>query len=73
MQSDLAVHVAFIESIISERRERVVKCYERTLQKITQTMFTEEKLIKIVDQWLKKQSSMLKVRERDEEETKITI
>ena len=73
MQSDLAVHVAFIESIISERRERVVKCYERTLQKITQTMFTEEKLIKIEDQWLKKQSLMLKVRERDEEETKITI
>jgi len=50
MQSDLAVHVAFIESIISERRERVVKCYEHTLQKITQTMSTEEKLIKIEDQ-----------------------
>jgi len=50
MQSDLAVHVAFIESIISERRERVVKCYECTLQKITQTMSTEEKLIKIEDQ-----------------------
>ena len=40
MLSDSAVHVAFIESIISERRERVVKCHEHTLRKIVQTMST---------------------------------
>ena len=73
MLSDSAVHIAFIESIILERRERVVKCCERTLRKIAQTMSIEEKLIEIEDQWLKKQDFMLKAQERDEEETKITL
>jgi len=73
MLSDSAVHVAFTKSIISGRRERVVKCRERTLRKIAQTMPTEEKLIAVEDQWLKEQSSMLKARERYEEETEITI
>ena len=36
-------------------------------------MPTEEKLIGVEDQWLKEQSSMLKARERDEEETEITL
>ncbi len=36
-------------------------------------MSTEEKLIEVEDQWLKKQDSMLKAQERDEEETKITL
>ena len=73
MLSDSAVHAAFTESIVSGRRERVVKCRERTLRKIAQAMFTEEKLIEVEDQWLKKKSSMLKARERDEEETEITL
>jgi len=50
MLSDSAVHVAFTKSIISGRRERVVKCRERTLRKIAQTMPTEEKLIEVEDQ-----------------------
>jgi len=33
---------------------------ERTLRKIARTMFTEEKLIEVEDQWLKEQSLMLK-------------
>jgi hypothetical protein len=32
---------------------------ERTLRKIARTMFTEEKLIEVEDQWLKEQSLML--------------
>ncbi len=59
MLSDSTVHVAFIESIVPGRRERVVKCRERTLRK----------LIGVEDQWLEEQSSILGVRERDEEET----
>ncbi len=47
MLSDSAVHVAFTESIVPGRRERVVKCRERTLRKIAQTMPTEEKLIRV--------------------------
>jgi len=52
MLSDSAVHAAFTESIVPGRRERVVKCRERTLRKIAQTMPTEEKLIGVKDQWL---------------------
>jgi len=33
MLSDSAVHAAFTESIVPGRRERVVKCRERTLQR----------------------------------------
>jgi len=73
MLSDSAVHVAFTESIVSGRRERVVKCRERTLRKIAQAMSTEKKLIGVEDQWLKEQSSMLKAREKDGEETEITL
>ncbi len=73
MLSDSAVHAAFTESIVSGRRERVVKCRERTLRKIAQAMPTEEELIGIEDQWLKEQSSMLEARERDGEETEITL
>ena len=65
MLFDSAVRVAFTESTVSERRERVVKCRERTLRKIAQTMPTEEKLIGVEDQWLEEQSSMLGARERD--------
>ena len=71
MLSDSAVHAAFTESIVPGRRERVVKCRERT-RKIAQTMPTEEELIGVEDQWLEEQSSMLGVRERDGEETEIT-
>ena len=73
MLSDLAVHAAFTESIVPGRRERVVKCRERTLRKIAQTMPTEEELIGVEDQWLEEQDSMLKARERDGEETEITL
>ncbi len=59
MLSDSAVHAAFTESIVPGRRERVVKCRERTLRK----------LIGVEDQWLEEQSSMLGVRERDEDYT----
>jgi hypothetical protein len=34
---------------------------------------TEKELIGVEDQWLKEQSSMLEARERDEEETEITL
>jgi hypothetical protein len=50
-----------------------MKCRERTLRKIAQTMPTEEKLIEVEDQWLKEQSSMLGARERDEEKAEITL
>jgi hypothetical protein len=72
MLSDSALHAAFTESIVPGRRERVVKCRERTLRKIAQTMPTE-KLIGIEDQGLEEQSSMLEARERDGEETEITL
>jgi len=49
-----------------------VKCRERTLRKIAQTMPTEEELIGVEDQWLEEHSSMLGARERDGEETEIT-
>ncbi len=54
MLSDPAVYAAFIESIVPGRREKVVKCRERTLRKIAQTMPTEEELIEVEDQWLKR-------------------
>ena len=44
-----------------------------TLRKIAQTMPTEEELIGVEDQWLEEQDSMLKARERDGEETEITL
>ncbi len=49
-----------------------MKCRERTLRKIAQTMPTEEELIGVEDQWLEEHSSMLGARERDGEETEIT-
>jgi hypothetical protein len=73
MLPDSAVHAAFTESIVLGRRERVVECRERTVRKIAQTMPTEEELIGVEDQWLEEQSSMLGARERDEEETEITL
>jgi len=36
-------------------------------------MPTEEELIGVEDQWLEEQGSMLEARERDEEETEITL
>jgi len=58
---------------IKVNRLQYIYINERTLRKIARTMPTEEELIGVEDQWLKKQGSMLEARERDEEETEITL
>ncbi len=58
---------------IKVNRLQYIYINERTLRKIARTMPTEEELIGVEDQWLKEQGSMLEARERDEEETEITL